>query len=145
MIQTKYSTFLLLRLPLGLSKSGLTLFKYIENFTTKKTKISDKSSDIFHVSAQIMYRGYSLEPPQNGYPQYMFLSRIKKNNVYPCKRLFYYLKVGFKGVKIIYMLECFRDVNGVVLILNIAYDKCPKISNSSILVYPKVCIYAVVS
>ena len=31
----------------------------------------------------------------------MFLSRNKKNNVYPCKLQFYYIKVGFKGVKII--------------------------------------------
>ena len=30
----------------------------------------------------------------------MFLSRTKKNNVYPCKPQFYYIKVGFKGVKI---------------------------------------------
>ena len=27
-------------------------------------------------------------------------SRNKKNNVYPCKPKFYYIKVGFKGVKI---------------------------------------------
>ena len=31
----------------------------------------------------------------------MFLSRNKKNNVYPCKPKFYYVKVGFKGVNII--------------------------------------------
>ena len=37
----------------------------------------------------------------------MFVSRNKKNNVYPCKPQFYYIKVGFKGVKII--LVCFRD------------------------------------
>ena len=37
-----------------------------------------------------------------------FLSRNKKNNVYPCKPQFYYIKVGFKGVKII--LVCFRNV-----------------------------------
>ena len=30
-----------------------------------------------------------------------------KNNVYPCKPQFYYIKVGFKGVKIIQV--CFRD------------------------------------
>ena len=30
-----------------------------------------------------------------------------KNNVYPCKPQFYYIKVGFKGIKII--LACFRD------------------------------------
>ena len=49
--------------------------------------------------------GYSLEPPHRGgsneYPQSMFLSRNKKNNVYPCKPHFYYIKVGFKGVNII--------------------------------------------
>ena len=37
----------------------------------------------------------------------MFLSRNKKTNVYPCKFQFYYIKVGFKGVKIIQV--CFRD------------------------------------
>ena len=49
--------------------------------------------------------GYSLEPPRRGdsneYPQSMFLSKDKKNTVYPCKPQFYYKKVGFKGVKII--------------------------------------------
>ena len=35
-------------------------------------------------------RGGSIE-----YPQSMFLSRNKKNNVYPCKPQFYYIKVGF--------------------------------------------------
>ena len=34
------------------------------------------------------------------YPQSMFLSRSKKNNVYPCKRQFYYIKIGFKGSKL---------------------------------------------
>ena len=38
----------------------------------------------------------------------MFLSRNKENNVYPCKPQFYYIKVGFKGVNIIY--ASFRDV-----------------------------------
>ena len=46
-----------------------------------------KNSDIFHISAQNM--------DSNEYPQSMFLSRNKKNNVY------HYIKVGFKGVKII--------------------------------------------
>ena len=31
----------------------------------------------------------------------MFSSKNKKNNVYPCKLQFYYIKVGFKGLKII--------------------------------------------
>ena len=65
----------------------------------------DKNSDIYHSSAQNIYCGYSLEPSRwggsNEYQQYMFLSRNKKNNVYPCKPQFYYIKVGFKGVKII--------------------------------------------
>ena len=45
----------------------------------------------------------------------MFLSRNKKNNVYPCKPQFYYIKVGFKGVEIIY--TCFRDAIFVILII----------------------------
>ena len=32
----------------------------------------------------------------------MFLSRNKKNNVYPSKPQFYYIKVSFKVVNIIY-------------------------------------------
>ena len=36
------------------------LFKYIGNFTTKKTQdFSDKNSDIFHISAQNIDCGYS--------------------------------------------------------------------------------------
>ena len=49
---------------------------YIEIFTTKKGKFSDKNSDIFHISAQNIDCGYSLEPPRRGgsneYPQSMF-------------------------------------------------------------------------
>ena len=41
------------------------------------------------------------------YPQYMFLSKNKKNTVYPCKPQFYNIKGGFKGVKVIW--ACFRD------------------------------------
>ena len=41
----------------------------------------------------------------------MFLSRNKKK-LYPCKPQFYYIKVGFKGVKII--SACFRDVASIV-------------------------------
>ena len=70
----------------------------IENFHMK-------NSGSFHISAQNIDCGYLLEPPQRGgpneYPQSMFLSRYKKNNVYPCKPQFYYIKVGFKRVKII--------------------------------------------
>ena len=53
------------------------LFKYIENFTAKKGKFSNKkNSDIFHISAKNIACGYSLEPPRRGgsneYPQAMF-------------------------------------------------------------------------
>ena len=67
------------------------LFKYIENFTSKTVNFQIKNSDIFHISAQNIDCGYSLEPPRQN----------KKNNVYPCKPQFYYIKVGFNGVKII--------------------------------------------
>ena len=49
-------------------------------------------------------REYSLESPHRGgsneYPQSMLLSRNKKNNVYPCKPQFYYIKWGLRGVKL---------------------------------------------
>ena len=65
---------------------------------------------IFLISAQNIDCGCPLEPPRRGgsnmYPQSMFLSRNKKNNVYTkelmmsswytCKPQFYYIKVGFK-------------------------------------------------
>ena len=64
-----------------------------------------KNSENFHILAQNIDCGYSLEPPRRGgsneYPQSMFLSRNKKNNVYPRKPQFYYIKVGLRGVKII--------------------------------------------
>ena len=60
-----------------------------------------KNSDSFLISAQNIDCGYLLEPPwwggSNEYPQSMFLSRNKKNNVYPCKPQFYYIKVGLRG------------------------------------------------
>ena len=79
------------------------LFKYTENLTTKTIQI--KNSDIFQILPQNIDCGYSLEPPRRGgsneYPHSMILNRNKKNNVYPCKPQFYYIKVGFKGVEII--------------------------------------------
>ena len=41
----------------------IRLSKYIENFTTKNLKFSDKNADIFHISAQNIDSGYSLELP----------------------------------------------------------------------------------
>ena len=71
----------------------------------KNENFQIKNPDIFHTSAQNIDCGYSLEPPLRGgsneYPQSMFLSRNKENNVYPCKPQFYYIKGGFVGIKII--------------------------------------------
>ena len=71
----------------------------------KNENFEIKNSDILSISAQNIDCGYLLEPPQQGgsneSPQSMLLSRNKKHNVYPCKPQFYYINVGFKGVKII--------------------------------------------
>ena len=43
------------------------LFKFIENFTPQKTEIFQiKNSDSFHISAESIDCGYSLEPPRRG-------------------------------------------------------------------------------
>ena len=67
------------------------LYKYIE-ISPPKTESSQINSDINHISAQNIDCGYSLEPPHRGgsneYPQSMFLSTNKENNVYPCKPSF---------------------------------------------------------
>ena len=63
-------------------------------FHLKKTEtFQTKNYDFLYSSAQNIDCGYSLEPSRwggsNEYPQSMFLSRNKKNNVYPCKPQFY--------------------------------------------------------
>ena len=82
-----------------------TYSNILKSLPPKNESFQIKSFNIFHISAQTIDCGYSLEPPHRGgskeYPQPMLLSRNKKNNVYPCKPQFYYIKVGFKGVKII--------------------------------------------
>ena len=78
---------------------------YWKFYLQKNKNFQIKILIFFFISAQNIDCGYSLELPRWGssyeYPQSMFLSRNKKNNVYPCKPQFYYIKVGFKGVKII--------------------------------------------
>ena len=68
------------------------LFKYIEAFTIKNSKFSDKKkSDIFfYISAQNIDCGYSLEPPRRGdfkeYHNLIFfveISKIMQTPVYP--------------------------------------------------------------
>ena len=69
-------------------------------------KFQIKKSDIFHISAQNIDYGYSLEPPQRGgsswggsneYPQSVCLRRNKKKQktVYPVNPSFIYIKDGF--------------------------------------------------
>ena len=70
----------------------------------KNENFQVKNSGSFHISAQNVDCRYLLELPQwgssNKYPQFMFLSRNKKINVYLCKPQFYCTKVGFKGSKL---------------------------------------------
>ena len=55
---------------------------YRQFYSQKRKKNQIKNSDSFHISAQNIDCGYSLEPPRQGgsneYPQSMFLSRNKK-------------------------------------------------------------------
>ena len=69
----------------------------LKTLPPKNENFQIKRSDIFHISAQNIDRRGGF----NEYPQSMFLSREKTNNVYPCKPQFYYIKVGFTGFKII--------------------------------------------
>ena len=60
---------------------------YWKFYYHEKENFQIKNSNIFHISAQNIDCGYSLEPPRRGgsneYPQSMFFSRNKKNSVYP--------------------------------------------------------------
>ena len=71
--------------PVSLRKYA---YSNIEKISLPKTEnFQIKISDIFHISAQNIDCGYSLEPPRRGgsnvYPQFMFLSRNKKNTYTP--------------------------------------------------------------
>ena len=58
------------------------LFKYIENITTKNENFQIKSSDIFHIFAQNIDCGYSLEPLHRGgsneYHNLCFWAELRK-------------------------------------------------------------------
>ena len=72
----------------------------------QKRKVLDEKmlSFLFVIFARNRDCGYSLELPHRGgshrYPQPLFYSRNKKSNVYPYKPHFFYIKVGFEGVKV---------------------------------------------
>ena len=86
------------------------------SYTTKNENFQIKNSGIFHISAQNIDCGYSLEPPRQGgsneYPQSMFWSRNKQHNITktylynfdPLKPHFYIVKLGFTGVYIIFFI-----------------------------------------
>ena len=58
------------------------LFKCTEKCQGQNWKFSDKNSDVFHISAQNIDCGYSLEPPRrdgsNEYPRSIFSAEIRK-------------------------------------------------------------------
>ena len=90
------------------------LFKYTENFTTKNENFQIKKTDIFSYFCSkhrlwVLVRTASARR-SNEYPQSTFLSR---NNVYPCKPQFFYIKVGFKGVSIIQCIGVFFVMSGL--------------------------------
>ena len=56
---------------------------YLKVYHQQNENVKIKNSDVFHISAQNIDGGYSLEPPRrvgsNESPQSMFLSRNKKS------------------------------------------------------------------
>ena len=79
------------------------------NYAISKCMHSSRSASVDGKS--VVFFVFFLEPlwqgGSNKYPQSMFRTEVRKNNVYTCKPQFYYIKVGFKGIKIIQ--ACFRD------------------------------------
>ena len=94
------------------------LFKYTENFTSKKWKFSikKKKKKKNHDSAQNIDCGYSLEPPRRGgsneYPQSMFWTEIRKIMYTPVNPSFTIQKWGLKGSKL------YRHVFAILLSWN---------------------------
>ena len=84
----------------NLSFTKTRLLKCFENVTFKNWKFSDKKFDIFSYFCSKHRLWVHVRTAE--FPQFMFLSRNMKNNIYPCKPQFYSIKVGFKGLKIIY-------------------------------------------
>ena len=87
-------------------RNAFTLRKHACSNTLRIFPLNNKNFQMknygsLHISAQNIDYGHLLEPPRrggsNGYSQSMFLSRNKKNNLYPCERQFYYTKWGLKG------------------------------------------------
>ena len=86
-------------------KSCKTLRKHVYSdilkiSSPKKRKFSDK---------KLWYFSHVCWGGSNGYPQSMFLSRNKKNDVYPCKPQFYYIKWGLTVLKLHRYVFIMRD------------------------------------
>ena len=100
----------------------------MENFTTKNWKFSRKNSDIFHISAQNIECGDSLEPPcqggSNEYPQSMFSAEIKQIMYTPENRSFTILKWGlvesklYRHVFVMYFWPLFSEIDFPVISLS---------------------------
>ena len=84
--KTMFETFFLLYRtpdPFGKHYANRPIQIYWK-FYKQKGKFTDKNSDIFHISAENIDCGYTLEPPRRGgsneYPQSMviFFSKIRK-------------------------------------------------------------------
>ena len=75
-IFTRETTFM----PSSLQKHAYS--NILKILQPKKKTFQIKNSDIFHIFAQNIDCGYSLEPPRRGgsyeYPQSMFISKIRK-------------------------------------------------------------------
>ena len=75
----------ILAITLDMPHYGNTPIQIYWKFYHQNLKVFRENSDIFHISAQNIDCEYSLEPHRRGgsneYPQSMFLSRNKKNNV----------------------------------------------------------------
>ena len=71
----------------------------LEILLPKNENFQIKNSDSLHISAQNIDYGYSLEPPRRGIYNLCF-NKISKNNEYPCKPQFYYIKWGLRGSKV---------------------------------------------
>ena len=70
----------------------------------KNENFKIKNSDIFHISAQNIDCGYSLEPPRQGgpneYPQFMVLVEIRKIMYSPLNPSFTIQKWNLRGSKL---------------------------------------------
>ena len=67
---------------------------------------------------------YVFRGGSNEYPQSIFLSKNKDNNVYPCKPQFYYIKVGLRGSKLYRYMYVFMMVYSSLLLVLVTREGC---------------------